>query len=68
MATFATRAAEASTVLVAPRRHLGGTVSGGLSWTDIGDTRAFGGLARCARIDVRELQRALADAGQALAL
>jgi len=68
MAAFATRAAEASIVLAAPRPNLGGTLSGGLSWTDIGDTRAVGGLVRRARIDVGELQRALADAGQALAL
>ena len=33
-------------MLIAPDRHVGGMVSGGLSWTDVGDTRAVGGLAR----------------------
>ena len=28
-----------------PDRHVGGMVSGGLSWTDVGDTRVLGGLA-----------------------
>ncbi len=36
----------ATTVLADPGRHVGGMVSGGLSWTDVGDTRAIGGLAR----------------------
>ena len=33
-------------MLVEPGRHVGGMVSGGLCWTDVGDTRALGGLAR----------------------
>ena len=45
-AAVAAREAGASTLLVAPDRHIGGMVSGGLSWTDVGDTRAVGGLAR----------------------
>lgn len=36
----------AKTVLVGPDRHVGGMVSGGLGWTDVGDTRVIGGLAR----------------------
>jgi hypothetical protein len=45
-AAVAAREAGASVVLVAPETHVGGMVSGGLSWTDVGDTRAIGGLAR----------------------
>ena len=46
--TAAVAAAEAgaATVLVEPGRHVGGMVSGGLSWTHVGDARAVGGLAR----------------------
>lgn len=36
----------ASVRLVEPGRHVGGMVSGGLGWTDVGSTRAIGGLAR----------------------
>ncbi len=32
--------------LVEPGRHLGGMVSGGLGWTDVGDRATIGGLAR----------------------
>jgi hypothetical protein len=46
MAAVAAREAGADTVLVEPGRHVGGMVSGGLSWTDIGDPQAVGGLAR----------------------
>jgi hypothetical protein len=46
MAAAAARAAGAETVLVEPGRHVGGMVSGGLSWTDVGDTRVLGGSAR----------------------
>ena len=46
MAAVASHAAGARTVLVEPGRHLGGMVSGGLSWTDVGDTRVLGGLCR----------------------
>jgi hypothetical protein len=38
--------AGAATVLVEPGAHIGGMVSGGLSWTDVGDVRALGGFAR----------------------
>ncbi|MBD0330018.1 MAG: FAD-dependent oxidoreductase [Thermoleophilia bacterium] len=43
----AAREAGATVVLVGPDRHVGGMVSGGLGWTDVGDTRVLGGLARC---------------------
>jgi hypothetical protein len=33
-------------VLVEPTPHIGGMVSGGLSWTDVGDARVIGGFAR----------------------
>ena len=46
MAAAAAHAAGARTVLVDPGRHVGGMVSGGLSWTDVGDTRVLGGLCR----------------------
>jgi hypothetical protein len=46
MAAVAARAAGAETVLVEPGRHIGGMVSGGLGWTDVGDPRVVGGLAR----------------------
>lgn len=36
----------ASVVLVDPGDHVGGMVSGGLSWTDVGDARVLGGFAR----------------------
>ena len=35
-----------SVALVCPERHLGGLSSGGLGWTDTGNTSAIGGLAR----------------------
>ena len=46
--TAAVAAAEAGarTALLDPGLHVGGMVSGGLSWTDVGDTRAIGGVAR----------------------
>jgi hypothetical protein len=46
MAAVAAHAAGARTVLVEPGRHVGGMVSGGLSWTDVGEARVIGGLAR----------------------
>jgi hypothetical protein len=46
MAAVAARAAGAETALVEPGQHVGGMVSGGLSWTDVGDARVLGGLAR----------------------
>jgi len=45
-AAVAARAAGARTVLVEPGAHIGGMVSGGLSWTDVGDVRVLGGFAR----------------------
>ncbi len=36
----------ASVTVVERGRHVGGMVSGGLSWTDVGDTRVLGGFAR----------------------
>src|SRR5437763_3692580 len=45
-AVAAARAAGARTVLVEPGMHVGGVVSGGLSWTDVGDVRVLGGFAR----------------------
>ena len=38
--------AGATTILVDPGEHVGGMVSGGLSWTDVGDPRVLGGFAR----------------------
>ena len=45
-AAVVAREAGADVVLVEPGRHVGGMVSGGLSWTDLGDTRVLGGFAR----------------------
>jgi hypothetical protein len=45
-AAAAAHAAGARSVLVEPSTHVGGMVSGGLSWTDVGDTRVLGGLCR----------------------
>jgi FAD dependent oxidoreductase len=45
-AAAAARAAGATVTLVEPGPHVGGMVSGGLSWTDVGDARVIGGLAR----------------------
>ena len=45
-AAVAAREGGASVVLVGPDGHVGGMVSGGLSWTDVGDPRVLGGLAR----------------------
>src|SRR4051794_6195374 len=53
-AVAAARAAGAHVVLVAPDEHVGGMVSGGLSWTDIGDTRTVTGLARRFQEEVAE--------------
>ena len=46
MAAAAARDAGADVVLVEPAEHVGGMVSGGLSWTDVGDTGVLGGLCR----------------------
>ena len=45
-AAVAAHEAGAQTALVATGDHLGGMVSGGLSWTDVGDARVLGGFAR----------------------
>jgi FAD-dependent oxidoreductase family protein len=46
IAAVAAAESGANTVLVEPGAHVGGMVSGGLSWTDLGDARVIGGLAR----------------------
>jgi FAD-dependent oxidoreductase family protein len=45
-AAWAARAAGAQVALVEPTPHIGGMVSGGLSWTDVGDERVLRGFAR----------------------
>ena len=45
-AAVAAHEAGASVTLVAPETHVGGMVSGGLGWTDVGDPGVVGGLAR----------------------
>lgn len=45
-AAVAARDAGARVALVEPTPHVGGMVSGGLSWTDVGDARVLGGFAR----------------------
>ena len=45
-AAVAARDAGATVVLVERGAHVGGMVSGGLSWTDVGDTSVLGGFAR----------------------
>lgn len=54
VAAVAAAEAGAQTVLVSPGRHVGGMVSGGLSWTDVGDARVVGGV-------VRRFYKAVAD-------
>jgi hypothetical protein len=44
-AAVAARSAGATVTLVEPGQHVGGMVSGGLSWTDVGDANVIGGLA-----------------------
>ncbi len=46
MAAVAAAGVGADTVLVSPGSHIGGMVSGGLSWTDVGEARVLGGLTR----------------------
>src|SRR3954469_22538940 len=46
MAAVAARDAGATVTVVEPGCHIGGMVSGGLGWTDVGDERVLGGLAR----------------------
>ena len=45
-AAVAAHDAGAHVALVERSAHVGGMVSGGLSWTDVGDTRVLGGFAR----------------------
>jgi hypothetical protein len=45
-AAAAAAAAGATTSLVEPGAHVGGMVSGGLGWTDVGDERVIGAFAR----------------------
>jgi hypothetical protein len=45
-AAVAAHEAGARVALVEPTPHIGGMVSGGLSWTDVGDARVLGGFAR----------------------
>lgn len=45
-AAAAAHEAGAETVLVEPGTHVGGMVSAGLGWTDLGDVRVLGGFAR----------------------
>lgn len=40
--------------LLEPGRHIGGMVSGGLGYTDVGDRRVLGGLARAFAVAVAE--------------
>jgi hypothetical protein len=46
MAAVAAAREGKSVILVAPEKHLGGMVSGGLGATDVGNARAIGGYAR----------------------
>ena len=46
VAAAAARAEGARVAVVEPGRHVGGMVSGGLSWTDVGDPAVITGLAR----------------------
>jgi hypothetical protein len=46
MAAVAAAQTGAAVRLVEPGGHIGGMVSGGLSWTDVGTTGVIGGLAR----------------------
>ncbi|MDP9020968.1 MAG: FAD-dependent oxidoreductase [Actinomycetota bacterium] len=45
-AAVAAARAGADTVLLEPGGHIGGMVSGGLGWTDVGQAAAIGGLTR----------------------
>ena len=45
-AAVGAREGGAVVLLVERGRHVGDMVSGGLSWTDVGDTRVLGGFAR----------------------
>src|SRR5205085_8060531 len=45
-AAVAAAEAGAMVTVVEPGRHVGGMVSGGLGWTDVGDERVIQGLTR----------------------
>lgn len=53
-AAVAAADAGAQVTLIEPGFHLGGMTSGGLGYTDIGDTRALGGFAARLRNDIAE--------------
>jgi FAD-dependent oxidoreductase family protein len=53
-AAVAAAQAGGSVVLLEPGRHVGGMTSGGLGYTDVGDSRVVGGLAARFRRDVAE--------------
>lgn len=53
-AAVAAAEAGASAVLLEPGRHVGGMTSGGLGYTDVGDIRVIGGMARRFRHEVAE--------------
>ncbi len=53
-AAVAASRAGARTILIEPGRHVGGMVSGGLGYTDIGDARVVGGAAARFRHAVAE--------------
>ena len=44
----------ASVTLLEPGRHVGGMVAGGLGYTDVGDSRVLGGMARAFAVAVGE--------------
>ncbi len=46
MAAVTAKKSGKSVIVVSPDKHLGGLSSGGLGWTDIGNKRVIGGLAR----------------------
>ena len=51
-AAVAAAQAGAQTLLLEPGRHVGGMVSGGLGYTDLGDPRVVGGMAARLRSDI----------------
>jgi hypothetical protein len=53
-AAVGAREAGAIVTVVEQGRHVGGMVSGGLSWTDVGDARVLGGFARRFYADVAQ--------------
>jgi hypothetical protein len=53
-AAVGAREAGAHVTLVESGRHVGGMVSGGLSWTDVGDMHVLGGFARRFYADVAD--------------